>query len=452
MRFRYYIGYTLEALSAHALATGQGDGIQDTQVLRDAHGLPCLPATSIAGVLRHLYEAQHGPVASQELFGFIDNTDGRASHLKLTWAFTHDSTNRVAEGLALPDSEDPLIQLLHQAKPIIRQRVRLNSLGAAADTALYDLTLVPRGTRYSGFFEIVGTDQEHVTRQWQQLSACLTDVRFRLGTGSRSGLGAFKLVALTGRCYDLETELTAYGARPRRRNDLHTLPLLSPAVQPSQPIKLALRATDSWAIGGGQTSLTANSLNNIALIPQTEPVIVWTANRANINPQIVAPGSALKGALRHRVAFHHRRICQEWAEKGLAEHNTATDLLFGYERSGTGDDVDGQAGLLWFHDLYLQKNVTLHEQMHNRLDRFTGGVMAGGLYSTQSLWQSHFELEIGCSALESIDANVLHALRLALEDLCCSRLPLGANGSRGLGAMTGTIVSQPTYMTNEDVA
>ena len=41
---------TFEAQSAHAVHTGFGDTTHDSLVVRDANGLPTLPATSIAGV------------------------------------------------------------------------------------------------------------------------------------------------------------------------------------------------------------------------------------------------------------------------------------------------------------------------------------------------------------------------------------------------------------------
>ncbi|MNT84508.1 hypothetical protein D3C72_2245260 [compost metagenome] len=77
--------------------------------------------------------------------------------------------------------------------------------------------------------------------------------------------------------------------------------------------------------------------------------------------------------------------------------------------------------------------------MHNRIDRFTGGVIDGALFSEEVLWQTPLNLSIGTlqpQRLAQLDATTRQALQRALEDLSQGWLPLGANGSRGLGVFS----------------
>ncbi|RMG30495.1 MAG: hypothetical protein D6732_16155, partial [Methanobacteriota archaeon] len=45
-----------EAVTPVYVGAGRGDLVRDALVMRDAFGFPCIPGTSIAGVVRHALE------------------------------------------------------------------------------------------------------------------------------------------------------------------------------------------------------------------------------------------------------------------------------------------------------------------------------------------------------------------------------------------------------------
>lgn len=429
---------TLEALSAHGIHSGQGDSTHDVLLVRDANGLPALPGSSLAGVLRHAYRERHGQKAAGRLFGQL-GAEAQPSWLSVAWGLVHDSRNHPCEGL-LDDSalKDPLLTLLQDSKPLVRQRVRLDHTGAASDGGKFDVTLIPAGVRYTCWLGYWCDDSEEARLHWQQLLALLSDEPLLLGHGTRSGNGHFRVQELLQARWDLRSAegRQAYVNRPRSRRDSQGLqPLPVVAGQTSLHVELTLQAEAGWHIGGGERSLNEHE-KLPALLPQHEFSVQWQNDQAQLGEHYhLLPGSALKGALRHRVAYHYRCLTGDFAGMGsdpAPEACPAVVQLF-----GTAEEDHGVAGLLLFEDLRLKGDSTV--LMHNRIDRFTGGVINGALFSEEVLWQTPLTVCIGTlhpQRLSEVDSVARQALQRALEDLASGWLPLGAGGSRGLGVFS----------------
>lgn len=441
---------TLEALSAHGIHSGQSEFVQDVVLLRDANGLPALPGTSLAGVLRHLYYDRFGKEAAGRLFGYAEKNQGHSSNVNINWALVHDSQNQVKEGLLENIQQDAILYELSQAHPIVRQRVRLDARGAATDTGKFDVSFMPAGTRYSTLIGYWSDGSQEDEQAWQDLLGLLYSPFFRLGHGTRSGAGVFKVQALHASRWDLSTPdgKAAYLSRPRSRMAARKLPPLnlSPAAgQVNINLELKLKSEAGWRIGGGDVPVGFAPNEAPDQKPQTEWLISWQNNQASISARkYLVPASALKGALAHRFAFHYRCLTQNWVKtepESVHNEQTVKDL-FGY----AGDKNDeGKAGLVFFNDLYLEGAQTA-TQMHNRIDQFTGGVMTGALFEEGLLWKTDITLSLQLQnnqRLQEFDQAHRQALQRTLEDLCEGRLPLGANGSRGLGVFVAS--SEPQW-------
>ena len=437
---------TLEALTPHGVQTGMGDLTHDTLLVRDANGLPALPATSIAGVLRRLYnERATNPAETNELFGYADGNAGQPSRVRFTWALAHDSSNTPIDGIAdLPDG-DPVIALLQEEKPLVRQRVRLSEKGVAEDKGKFDTTLVPAGCRYTCFITCWSDGSPEQENQWQRLMSCLQSDDFRLGHGTRSGQGAFRICDAAHGRWDLtnSTDAQAYQNRPRRRRDignLTALDLATPAEENSLPIfTLPLVAEAGWRIGGGELTLKAdeNDAHKAPdMLPQSEPSITWNGSKGTVAQRtVVVPASAIKGALAHRIAFHDRCLRGQWVEQTPQGESPTSDAVVELFGSASDASKDSQAGCVIIDDLYPE-NPKVARQMHNRIDRFTGGVMRGALFEEELLWKTPLDLRLAIKPRGDISDTSRQALKLTLEDLARGWLPLGAGGSRGNGIFT----------------
>ncbi len=100
---------TLEAETALSISTGASDGVFDTTLVRDANGLPTLPGSSVAGVLRHLFAKHYGQEAMEKCFGFQDKREGQASKVQVSWGVLQDSHGKAQEGIVY-NLQDPLLK------------------------------------------------------------------------------------------------------------------------------------------------------------------------------------------------------------------------------------------------------------------------------------------------------------------------------------------------------
>lgn len=444
---------SLEALSEHGVHSGQGDATHDVLLVRDGNDLPALPGSSLAGVLRHAYAERHGKAAADSLFGQA-GASPQPSWLSVSWALVHDRNNQPCEGLQPGQgNEDQLLALLLNPKPLVRQRVRLEHSGAAAEHGKFDLTRIPAGVRYTGWLAYWCDGSEKSRQHWQQLIELLRTQALRIGHGTRSGSGHFAVHALAQASWDLRTAAgrEAYASRPRSRRDSHGLvPVALSGATNGLHVCLDLQAEAGWRIGGGERSLNRPD-NEADLLPQHSLRVSWPQGGPAHPEQLchLLPGSAIKGAVRHRTAFHYRCLSGDFAHAGSADDASFDpgDCPAVIELFGQATPTRASAGLLVFHDLLLQRSDTA-VLTHNRIDRFTGGVIKGALFSEEVLWHTPLRLRIdviGGARLHKVDARARQALQLALQDLACGWLALGANGSRGLGVFSDVAGEGPQW-------
>lgn len=440
---------TLEAESAHAIHTGHGDTVHDSLVMRDANGLPALSGSSLAGVLRHEYQRLYSEEDTNQLFGYANGSEGQTSWLNVSWGLTHNSKNEAAEGL-LSDEQltDPLLNILRDPKPIVRQRVRLNDRGSSVDAGKFDITLVPAGTRYTFFINYWGDSTEESDEHWDNLVSLVTQNKLRIGHGTRDGYGLFKAVAAYKATWDLTTEAgrEAYIGRGRSRMDFSnmTAVLINEHDNSEHRVSaiLDLTAESAWRIGGGERYLygfeSSYSGERVPdMLPMHEAKINWRSSSQGRdigevgNQQYLLPASAIKGAVRHRVAYHYNCLTERFVDDGTAyevDESPAVIALFGHSENG-----ESTAGIVAFHDVYLESEQQ-QVLMHNRVDRFTGGVMTGALFSENVLWKSDIKVKFDITHPERLtDSIIKKAFSNALQDLADGWLAIGASSSRGLG-------------------
>ncbi|PIE40280.1 MAG: hypothetical protein CSA51_01590 [Gammaproteobacteria bacterium] len=464
--YLYLARIQMEATTPVAIQTGQADLLFDSTLVRDANGLPTLPATSIRGVLRHLLlkdlELQNmGKEKAQAIFGYghQDETgrdEAKSSQLQVSWGMLHDSRNIPVEG-RIDLAADPVLDELSQMQPVKRERVRLNDQGCAEDNGKFDVTAAPKGCRFT--FELKYWSDQAEDTNWQHLLNMLQQPAFRLGSNTRSGFGAFCIQSIKQRCFDLTdpVEVKAWQNLGRSlANDNGLTPLEDTGnTQASAAVTATLNLTAEGfiRIGGGDFALEKE--READLYTQSEKYIHWDENNtAVVSARVpLIPASAIKGALAHRITYHHNRIKgkftdqiddQTRAEIIAREQADGARKLFGYaNNTNTSVDgkrqVDGAAGQVLLNDIYLDDQVKTSQLWHNRIDRFTGGVIDGALYSEEVLFEPAFKLQLTFLQPQQLDDEDKQALQASLDDLCQGRLPIGASGARGMGSCTGTL-------------
>lgn len=472
-RYFYIARFVLETATPLSISTGAPDGVFDSALVRDANDLPALPASTLAGVLRHLHPDGHDAERTNALFGYQrpgmgHGDNGQGSRLRVAWGALLDSKGEAVPPLALGDErakleKDPLLApLLDPGRAVVRNRVRIGPRGAADDRGKFDRTVLPTGYRFAGELSLWSNQapSEAPDHEWNRLLALLRDPRLRAGGATRAGLGRLNLQRLHGRGFDLRDADDAKAFRgldPALDKTSGLTPLPCATLAPPAgwlALTLQLRAQDLWRIGQGNAPVNPTADKAPDALPILEPRVIWDAaghGSWSGGQLALAPASAIKGALAHRVAFYDNcltgRFAEDiaavgtWDKAGEDDGSQAVRELFGYSktRQAAPGEPTGQAGRVWLDDALLpvgkQDAVAL---MHNAIDRFTGGVRDRLLFSEELLWRTPLTLHCLLDLSElAADAPARRVLRLALDDLLSGRLALGAGGGKGHGRFTG---------------
>lgn len=439
----------LETASPMAIHTGNREVGFDNQLVRDVNGLPLIPATAFAGVWRHLAEdafanASEGEPTTSTLeawFGKANGDESQASRLMVSNGVMLDSQQQPVKPYTPKDKleKDELLRTCLHERPLHRERVSINDRGVALDGAKFDQVLLPKGVRFALTVQWPATDVS--IDEETLLLSLLNDKRFALGASTRNGLGQLNVVY--SELIDIDLTKGAEAGKKLQTainkpcNSLNEL--AKPDYQLSSTALLAslpLQALDNWRCGSGTELLgKAPESGSVGIISYSEKTVTWPNSRASLSEhQPVLCGSSVKGMLAHRIAYHYRKHTQQWAHtmeneshENWQKRPTELSDLLGFI---DGESKTAQAGRLIVLDSPIQHEHTVI-RTHNSIDRFTGGVRDGALYSEELLYQPKFELRLYLTPGKPLSEALNIALLDTLNDIKLGLLPIGAGAGRG---------------------
>lgn len=430
-RYRMVARVTLEAVSPLALGSGVKDILTDAPVAKDLNGLPYIPGSSLAGVIRHGIQDEK---LADEVFGFQRGADGLGSRLILSDALFVGSDGRAVEELCDIRGDEYLRRF---AVLPIRQHVRLTDKGTAADHGKFDEQVVYRGARF--VFDMELLSETHDDSVMRRMLAAISSPTFRLGGGTRNGFGSMKVVGVQYACYDLteSDSLNAYLQKPsslaEEWNGGTELHLETAGHDGWVKYRLEIRPCDFFLFSSGYGDDDAD------ITPVTEDYVDWECGRPIMRTGCcLIPATSVKGAIAHRTAYHWNRLNRRFVdlEPSLtADGNQATVRIF-----GTAEGPEPRRGEAIFSDVMLE-NMRTKVLPHIRVDKFTGGVIDGAFFqekTTDGCRQDIVE-EIFVSKAALADPLVRQAFEKALGDICAGLLPLGGGTNRGNGTFVGTL-------------
>lgn len=427
----------IETTSPMAIHSGKRETGFDNQLARDANGLPYIPSSAFVGVWRHLSEGVIGQEASDIWFG----TQQQRALLSVSNGIIHNSENTPVLGLLAPQkiAQDTMLAALSQPVPMSRDRVRINDRGVAAEQAKFDQVLLPKGIRFCLSFRWMG-DQEQRLHEWRQLLNAVNTRQFALGGSTRNGLGQFKIVADVSLCIDLREPNASQ--QLHKFNTYQTIPQGRHELEDNTGVfaELELQAETTWRCGNGSVLLgESNQQDLLGALTYSERCYVWKNDKAALSPkpQAILCGSSMKGMLIHRITYYYHCLSKRWADDDITDEQweqrpEEVNRIFGFINADP-DSSDSQAGQLIFTDTIVSYEQTLVRQ-HNRIDRFTGGVIKGGLFNEELLYRPSFVIKL---VLTNPDRPLMcselfkKALELTLNDIRLGRLSIGSQTGRG---------------------
>jgi len=309
--------------------------------------------------------------------------------------------------------------------------------------------------------------------------------RLRLGRATRSGHGRMSVVRYHASHFDLtkSADLERFRRLPVGLHEsvpaeiLGKVQRLAPSTAGSRVLlEIALSPNDHWIFGNGRPLRDAHTRlrtsekdaikDPVDRAPISEDRIVWQGDRAKIEKDLhYIPGSSLKGLLRHRVAFHVRRLRQTWAGSTATQGtNAAEELdeiqwLFGHTKDSADSTNESEApGRLFIDDIPIPLNQADSPKdgllEHVSLDRFTQGPMSGLLFTEAPFFKGRFVARIEVDNVRKptdLDTKMIEraqrAFRLALGDAIEGRLAWGAGANHGFGFASGSVksISHPEW-------
>ena len=156
----------LEAKTPLCISSGEKDLKSDSLCIKDANGLPYIPGTSIAGVLRSLCLDKN---KSESVFGFNYKEGGEGSRIIISDAKLLDENGTPVDGIINRKSEF----LLRYMDLPVRQHVKIGSNGTAEATGKFDNEVVFKGSRFCFEVELVGVNESDVDALSEILSRML---------------------------------------------------------------------------------------------------------------------------------------------------------------------------------------------------------------------------------------------------------------------------------------
>lgn len=474
---RFLARVIIEAATPLAVGCGEKDMISDSLVATDVNGLPHIPGTSVAGVLRSMitaYNEQNDEAALKvevdKVFGNLDKEISKGSDIIFSEAKILNHEGKVVDGLDYKAiMQDSLLRYYRELP--VREHVRISDKGVAVKRGKFDGQVVFPGTRFCFEMEMVsdGKNEQAFLTVLRQL----LNKDFRIGGGTRKGFGAIRIVGMKVALLNLRepAHLRAYLDKSTslvsdfwtgRADYIKDLEIEEYRTGEKVDYVLDLVPDSFFLFGSGFGDSEAD------MTPVKAEKVIWNSGKGEVKEHLILiPATSVKGALAHRVAFHWNRLnkvfssylTSEERDKAVASHNCAVKLLFGSE--GEKSDKDMTRGNVIFSDVIL--NVKSEEKLLNHLavDRFTGGAMEGALFSEKviegnddsfrlimtldkgGLRKAYKKLDEASLPYDKSEEDflndVIKSFESALGDICSGKLPLGGGVNRGHGLFFGKI-------------
>ena len=435
--YRHLAKIVVEAASPLAIGTGATHILTDSPVATDINGLPFIPATSLAGVIRHALD-------DDSQFGFPGADGGEGSKIIFTDAVMIGKDGRAVDGLGNIDFNDDFYR--HYANMPVRQHVKMNHRGVAEQSEKFDGQVVYKGTRF--VFELEIASETDNSQALKDIIEKLQSASFRIGGGTRKGYGELNVIGHLCKTAIIDmtnnADLDAYLSKSALLSlDWEKYADFSlPSVETSLPdwttYKLTLTPEDFTLFG---TGLSDDDADNVSA---TEDVVIWE-NGVEMphfdGVRMLIPATSIKGAIAHRTAYHYNKLSGYFATDQTIRSkapNAAVKALFGFAGDNSSDSCRGNVIM---SDLF--GSAPIQKVMHHvKIDYFTGGTINGALFQEKVAVAEgqNFPLEILINnniAFDGDKEKVYLAFETALIDLCEGLLPLGGATNRGYGIFSG---------------
>lgn len=398
---------------------GAGQDVDD-EVLKTTAGQPFIPGTSLAGALRDFMTAENA-LGMRLLFG----TEA---------AYERQHNAAWQSSIRIDDIK------LNNVEIVVRDGVSLDEItGTAIEHHKFDYEAVGSGATGKFFAEItqrgIHERYEDAMKEAVDLLAHRLAAGFFLGAHTAKGFGEVHVKDLKVYRYDF-------------KNPAHVRAWLGPEGKSEALVEPEIYERQKCFYAKDDCVLEAKFALKSSLLVRdyARAMKVKTAGRMDEETSVQAPmlrendhwlipGASIKGALRHRAAEILRKLDIDGA---LLDRMMGPSLA----RIKAKPDEKWKSRLL-VSEACLEDGVVTGLQTRVRIDRFTGGKIDTGLFTTAPIWQREKEGAALFLRLvlhepkEEERAWQIGLLLLLLKELSLGRLALGGEKGIGRGVLEG---------------
>lgn len=425
---KYVLKGHVENITPLHIGSGNDDR-SDMDIVKNSDGIPFIPATAFTGVLLHSLRPSLPSeiIKKEEWKRFWGNTDKKEQKEKGRGT-GYESRFRCSDLNIIDNTSNPT-----SFAPVIRDGVKIdNTRNMAADKSKFDYELLEPGLHFSlnAEFSFTDSDREFVEIMIRTIIWCLTEGDFFIGKMSNAGFGRIHLIPDTTTLYQFDfdsktndnakDDALAWLYQDFSKKEKFSYEKLPPpyTIQP-----------DIFRIYADFQLKHSLIVRSYSADPKAPDAVHLTSGNKN-----VIPGTSLKGAIRARAERIANTINPDRSEKLIQE-------LFGSDIKQP--EKRPKKGRVRIKEIvlpdYPSQNIS-----RIRIDRFTGGVIDGGLFETKPVFSNdnslNFTLEIAVADTKSdeVDREAgFGILLLVLKDLWSGDLAVGGEKNVGRGVLKG---------------
>lgn len=405
MKYQKIIKYLATMVCTQPLHIGSASGDKEEVLVHPADGIPFLQASSLAGVLRQYYAMQYGEKQAEQLFGirrFEANQNSMEGSSKV----------RFSDGVFHRES------LVLELRP----RVKINPETGTCDAGSIKGTNRRAGHKFN--MEYIGAGavfdfsvylyDEHYQKDFEEILSAVCQENLQFGGQKSNGCGFMKLQGLKRKIFDMTN------AKDRRQWAEEESLADSQYETISSEIKSAPKTTAAYEVtvsGSTEGELLVKSI----AVSEYGKGAPDSMNIQNAAKEYIVPGSSLKGAVRSQM----EKIAGYIGKKYVIEET--------FGKPGNAAE-EGKIGNIVFYDTVVgNREDNDRAQIKNRIhiDKFTGGVMHGGLFNEKNV-SGDMQLRIMIQDRNNPD-ETCGLLLMALRDMAVGVMSVGGGYNVGKG-------------------
>ncbi len=390
--------YKITFVLASPLALGSGENANtDKDLMKDSNGIPFIPASSVAGVLRESLEKKDETKTAKYLGKVIQKKSGTDADQSESTVLFYD---------AVISSGEPRIT--------VRDSVCLDEWKTANKGAKFDMEILEPGISFTTYLEQDFVPEKEEDYGAEIVKEFLSGTMF-FGGKSMRGYGAIKDVKAWETTFVFPDDTEKWIAFDLYQDDYAWTPCTAERTAPTKELRISLKLQGGISIRKYTTRVSTEETAE----PDMEQLTVGK------DPIPVIPGTSWAGAFKHRM--------EEFGIDTKGENS-----IFGYVK-GEGKNEKARSRI-FFGESQLTGG-SFQTLSRNAIDRFTGGTVDGALFTERTYYGGTTELLIAWRSDTTMPDAEKKALAAALADLHFGFLAIGGETSIGRGIFTITKIN-----------